>query len=204
MITICLATGNVNKLKEIKELYKNLSIRWKTLADFPELPAVVEDGKTFEENALKKAREVHKKTGLITIADDSGLEVDYLKGAPGVYSARFSGENSTDKKNNKKLREVLKNVPYEKRTARFRCVATLAGDSIEEVRNGKIEGHIILTPRGESGFGYDPIFVPDGYDETFAELGNEVKNKISHRAMAFKAMKDVLINLILNYISVNL
>ena len=147
MITICLATGNINKLIEIKELYQDLNIDWKTLSDFPELPTVIEDGKTFEANALKKAREIHHQSGLLTIADDSGLEVDYLNGAPGVYSARFSGEGSTDQRNNLKLRQMLADVPIQKRTARFRCVAALIGEGLEEYRSGKIEGHIILSPR---------------------------------------------------------
>jgi len=137
--------------------------------------------------------EIYKQINMPTIADDSGLEVDFLEGAPGVYSARFAGNNSNDKKNNKKLRELLKNVPYEKRTARFRCAAAFVTKERQIIKNGKVDGHIILTPRGNSGFGYDPIFVPDGYEKTFAELGGDVKNKISHRAAAFLALKSSLV-----------
>ena len=192
MNTICLATGNMNKVKEIIQLFSDLPVRWKSLADFPELPAVVEDGDSFEANAFKKAEEIYTRTGLLTVADDSGLEVDALNGAPGVYSARFAGEDSNDSKNNVKLRQLLSGVPLEKRTARFRCVAAVVGDHIRHAADGKIEGHIVLTPRGSSGFGYDPIFVPNGFNQTFAELGDVVKNKISHRAKAFNALKQVL------------
>ena len=189
MKQICLATGNKNKLIEIKMLYSDLNIEWKILSEFMNVPEVIEDQNSFEGNALKKATEINHFTQLITIADDSGLEVDFLNREPGIRSARFSGEIKNDKANNAKLLSLLKDVPLEKRTARFCCAAALAGEGMIKIVTGKIEGHIILSPRGESGFGYDPIFVPDGFDKTFAELGSEIKNKISHRARAFLKLK---------------
>lgn len=196
MKQLCLATGNKNKLIEIKMLYSDLNINWKILSDFPDIPVIVEDQDSFEGNALKKASEIFRFTKLTTIADDSGLEVDFLNGDPGIHSARFSGEIKNDKANNKKLLSLLKDVPFEQRTARFRCAAALTGDDFTKVVTGKIEGHIILSPRGESGFGYDPIFIPNGYDKTFAELGPDIKNQISHRARAFIALKQFLLEYI--------
>ena len=193
MKQICLATGNKNKLIEIKMLYSDLDINWKILSDFPDISEVIEDQDSFEGNALKKASEIHSFTKLITLADDSGLEVDFLNGEPGIRSARFSGEVKNDKANNNKLLTLLKNVPFENRTARFRCAAAMAGNGFTKVVSAKIEGHIILSPRGQSGFGYDPIFVPNGYDKTFAELGSNIKNRISHRARAFLQLKQFVL-----------
>jgi XTP/dITP diphosphohydrolase len=152
-----------------------------------------EDGETFEENSLKKAREIMKLCGKITIADDSGVVVDMLGGKPGVHSARYAGDECDDKKNRDKLLYELIGVPLEKRTARFVSVISMVyPDGRELTARGESEGHIIFFERGENGFGYDSLFVPLGYEKTFAELPPAEKNKISHRAKALKLLKDKL------------
>jgi XTP/dITP diphosphohydrolase len=154
---------------------------------------IEEDGETFEENSMKKAKEILKLCGRPTIADDSGLMVDFLGGAPGVYSARFAGEECSDEKNNEKLLRLLKDVPAEERGARFVSVITLAfPDGEVLVARGECPGRITNTPTGENGFGYDPLFVPTGYRKTFAQLTGEEKNQISHRAMALKELERLL------------
>ncbi len=192
MVTVCLATGNGHKLYEVKRLFSDLPIVWKSLRDFPEIPDIVEDGSTFAENALIKARTVFEHTGILTLADDSGLEVDALGGAPGIYSARYGGEEGNSELNKEKLLRELQGVPDAERTGRFKCAAALINKGTEEVRIGTVEGKIISAPRGTSGFGYDPLFIPEGYEQTFAELGEEVKNEISHRAKAFKEMRKII------------
>lgn len=211
MPTLIVATANKNKVKEFSDILSCYdSFRILSAKDFPDAPYVVENGKTFYDNAGKKATQfafyiihltrshkVNLSYPIYILADDSGLEVDYLNGAPGVNSARFASvsgaNNSTDEENNKKLLSLLNGVPDEKRTARFKCViAAMEIIKIDSVLNrinlfeGVCEGKIIHTPRGTNGFGYDPLFVPNGYDKTFAELGTDLKNKISHRAMALK------------------
>ena len=165
---------------------------------------IPETGKTFEENSYLKAYEIMKLCGQITVADDSGLVVDCLDGAPGVYSARFAGfeglwpedgagADTGDVENNTKLIRLIKDVPYEDRTARFVSVITMVyPDGRTIVARGTVEGHLVLSPRGESGFGYDPLFVPEGFDKTFGELGQEIKNTISHRANALNALREKL------------
>ena len=156
---------------------------------------IVEDGDTFEENSYKKAYEIMKLCGKITIADDSGLEVDCLDGAPGVYSARFAGEDGDDEANNRKLIDLIKDVSYEKRTGRFVSVITMVfpdGESL--VARGEVEGHLVLEAKGNHGFGYDPLFVPLGYENTFGELDSELKNRISHRARALQKLREELQN----------
>lgn len=161
-----------------------------SLDDFPNAPEVVEDGETYQENAVKKATALVEHTGNIALADDSGLEVDALHGAPGVYSARYAGEHASDEERVLKLLDALKEVPGNQRSARFKCAIALAYPNCRpHVVVGVCEGRLIRFPRGRYGFGYDPIFVPVGYDETFAELGPDVKNRISHRAKALKKMK---------------
>lgn len=191
MKRIIIASQNKHKIEEIEAITKKfgMTIVSRNDAGIPDVE-VVEDGETFEENSYKKAHEIMKLSGEMTIADDSGLMVDALDGAPGVYSARFSGEGATDKSNNEKLLALLADTPYEKRTAKFVSVITMIypdGDKI--VARGECPGHIITEERGEGGFGYDPLFVPDGYDMTFAELGSEEKNKISHRARALAELE---------------
>ncbi|MGI6702926.1 MAG: XTP/dITP diphosphatase [Clostridia bacterium] len=190
------ASRNRKKAREIVEILKGLD--WKVVsmldagADFE----VVEDGTTFEENSYKKALEVMRATGLTAIADDSGLEVDALCGRPGVYSARFSGENATDASNNLKLLEMMEHVPKDKRTARFVCAATVVfpDDAYFTVR-GECEGRILFGPKGTGGFGYDPLFYLPGYGKTFAQLDARTKNSISHRARAFSKVREQLASL---------
>lgn len=191
MKRIIIASQNKHKIEEIEAITKKfgMTIVSRNDAGIPDVE-IVEDGETFEENSYKKAHEIMKLSGEMTIADDSGLMVDALDGAPGVYSARFSGEGATDKSNNEKLLALLADTPYEKRTAKFVSVITMIyPDGGKIVARGECPGHIITEERGEGGFGYDPLFVPDGYDMTFAELGSEEKNRISHRARALAELE---------------
>lgn len=189
-----LATRNLGKVRELTEMLNDCrGIEVLSLADFPDAPEVVEDGKTYEENAIKKATQIADYTGLPTLADDSGLEVDALDGAPGIHSARYAGEGASDAERVQKLLDALKDVPEPQRTARFQCtVAIVEPGGKSRVAVGVCEGQIIREPRGTHGFGYDPVFIPSGYNQTFAELGDEVKNQISHRAKAFAAVKELL------------
>lgn len=189
---IVLATGNRDKVKEIVEILKNLEIELLTLKDFPGVPGVVEDGKTLAENALKKARIISGFTKLPAVSDDTGLEVDALNGAPGVYSSRYSGENATYADNVKKLLGDLENVPPEKRQARFRCVVAYYSENSTQIVEGVCEGEITDQPQGNQGFGYDPVFFVPEYDCTFAEMDLNLKNKISHRAKAFLKLRNLL------------
>lgn len=191
---IVAATQNKHKIKEIEAITKEfgMSIISRSEAGVPDID-IVEDGETFEQNSYKKAHEIMKLCGKITIADDSGLEVDFLDGAPGVYSARFAGVDGDDEANNRKLIDLLKDVPYEKRTGRFVSVITMVfPDGKRIVARGEVEGHIVLEEQGNNGFGYDPLFVPVGYDETFGQIPSEIKNKISHRANALHALRERL------------
>ena len=227
MTTLLIATRNAHKAVEIRAIL-GAQFQLLTLKDFPAAPPVVEDAETFAGNALKKADTLASwlaaaplnsqlQTLNFVLADDSGLEVDALHGAPGVHSARFAAldrsaehcsasENSSDADNNAKLLRLLKDVPLENRTARFRCVIALVpvpGKKIEvaspvcladefpaQVFDGACEGVIQFSPNGINGFGYDPLFVPDGFTQSFAELGDDVKNKISHRAKALEKLKN--------------
>jgi len=204
MTTLLIATRNAHKTAEIRAI---LGARFPllTLNDFPAAPKVAEDAETFAGNAAKKAVELAKwlaqgeSGNMFVLADDSGLEVDALNGAPGVHSARFAAleksENAHDADNNAKLLRLLKNVPLEKRTGRFHCVIALVGINPPSVIghpqlfDGVCEGKIIFEPHGQNGFGYDPLFVPDGFKQSFAELGEDVKNQLSHRAQALEKMK---------------
>lgn len=220
MTTLLIATRNAHKVGEIQAILGR-QFEFRTLTDFPGAPAVIEDADTFAGNASKKAVELAKWLGDhakfeirnskpdFVLADDSGLEVDALNGAPGVHSARFAAldrnENSRDADNNAKLLRLLKDVPAGKRTARFRCVIAFVPVPDGQVESaspvcyadepdgptfdGACEGRIIAEPRGQNGFGYDPLFVPDGFDQTFAELGEDVKNHLSHRAKALDKLK---------------
>lgn len=190
---IVLASRNEKKLEELKRILKDLEIEILSLKDFPSLQEVIEDGLTFEENALKKARYVSMMTGLPALADDSGLEVEALGGAPGVFSARYAGENATDEENIDKLLSALRNVPFSERKARFVCCIALVYPNGEEyIFKGEIKGFISETPRGHQGFGYDPIFQPEGHNRTFAEMSQQEKDAISHRSKALKKFKDFL------------
>jgi len=190
---LVLATRNSGKVKELQELLAGAGVEVVSLTDFPGVPEVVEDGDTFQANAIKKAREVAEAVGEVTLSDDSGLEVDYLNGAPGVISARFAGAQHDDAANNRKLLALLSGVPWEKRTGRFRCVVAIAvpGGKTETVE-GSCEGVIGTEPRGDQGFGYDPLFFVPKYEKTFAELDATEKNLISHRGKALKKALGVL------------
>ncbi|NOS71921.1 MAG: non-canonical purine NTP pyrophosphatase [Verrucomicrobia bacterium] len=215
--TLIIATRNAHKVGEIRAILGN-DFRYLTLKDFPDAPSVIENADTFAGNATKKALELAhwlKQAGgddvatrnpepgtwnIFVLADDSGLEVDALDGKPGVHSARFAAldsaisGNSTDADNNAKLLRLLENVPQEKRAARFRCVIALAVFNpssfvlCPEVFEGWCEGRIGPTPRGNGGFGYDPLFIPEGFELSFAELGEDVKNRLSHRAKALQKL----------------
>ena len=184
---VFLATGNKHKVDEIKAIFSGVKdIEIYSIKDGIEIPEVVEDGQTFEENSAKKAMEIAKYTNMITIADDSGLCVDALNGAPGVYSARFSAEG-TDEANNKKLMEVMKNE--KNRKCKFVSVVTLGKpDGRVYSFRGEVEGELLYEPKGNKGFGYDPYFNVKEYGKTLAEMP-EIKNKISHRAMALKKLE---------------
>ena len=226
MTTLLLATRNAHKVGEIRAIL-GPQFRFRTLHDFPDAPKVVEDADTFAGNATKKAVELAKwvaakhPTSNFVLADDSGLEVDALNGAPGVHSARFaaldrsadgspasSTENSPDAHNNAKLLRLLEDMPREQRTARFRCVIALvpvphervesaspvcyADEFAAQIFDGACEGRIQFSASGQGGFGYDPLFVPDGFKQSFAELGEDVKNQLSHRAKALVKLKAFL------------
>ena len=189
---LLVATNNKHKVEEITSLIPSPEFTVKSLQDFPSLPKTVEDEPTIEGNALKKAREGFAGSGLLTLADDTGLECYYLELEPGVISARYAGENATYDDNNAKLLKALKGVPPRRRNARFRTVVALVGKGIERVVEGRLEGHIAEEPRGTNGFGYDPLFIPLGSRRTYAELSLQEKNTISHRALAVKKAIDVL------------
>lgn len=194
MKRIIAATQNKHKIEEIDKITKDFGfeIIARNDAGIPDFE-IVEDGETFEENSYKKAYEIMKVAGEVTIADDSGIEVDYLDGKPGVYSARFAGENATDDDNNRKLVELLKDVPFEERTARYVSVITMVyPDGKTIVARGEVEGNIVLEPSGTNGFGYDPYFQPVGYDKTFGNFTMEEKNKISHRGRALELLREKL------------
>jgi XTP/dITP diphosphohydrolase len=216
MNTLLIATRNDHKVGEIRAILGG-EFRYLTLKDFPDAPLVVEDADTFEGNATKKAVELARwltevrsaESGVqngFVLADDSGLEVDALDGKPGIHSARFaamdSGKpgNSPDADNNAKLMRLLQNVPTEKRTARFRCVIALTSldthhaSRTTEIFSGTCEGRINSSAHGKGGFGYDPLFIPDGFDVSFAELGEDVKNKLSHRAKALAKLQEFFRN----------
>lgn len=192
---LVLASRNEGKVREFREIMKDLPVNILSLNDFPNFPEIVEDKMTFEENALKKARAVVSLTKDTAIADDSGLTVDALNGAPGVFSARYAGVGARDVENNLKLLDALKNVPMKDRTAAFKCViALVTPDGVEEVVTGECRGSIGFEMKGTEGFGYDSLFIPEGFEKTFAEIGTEIKNRISHRFKAIVALKAVLEN----------
>lgn len=187
---LLIATSNPGKLREVRAMLGDLVVELLTLADFPGIAEAVEDGDTFEENARKKAIHYHLRTSVSTLADDSGLEVDALSGAPGIHSARFSGSHGDDAANNAKLVALLRGVPLERRTARFRCVVAFAHQgNVAAVASGSVEGVIVDEPRGTLGFGYDPHFLLPEWGLTKAELPLEQKNQISHRG---KAVRNIL------------
>lgn len=202
---VLIATGNPGKIREIQEAVSGIPIRWRYLHEFHGITTVEETGKTYEENAILKAIGYSKQTGLCALADDSGLEVDALRGLPGVRSARYGGEGASDLQRTEKLLLALAGWTGKDRKARFVCHMAFAGWSSPEahrisesplvlhVSEGTCEGLIGERPIGKEGFGYDPIFIPEGYTETFGQLRSEVKMVISHRALALAAMRAFLV-----------
>lgn len=185
---IVLATGNKNKIKEFKEILKDFAINIKSLDEFGPIPEAIEDGETFDDNAYKKAIHTAKILGIPAIADDSGIEVEALGGAPGVYSARYAGEGATDEKNCAKLLDALEG--QDNRKANFTCVISIATPGGPALTyEGKCFGEILTEKRGDSGFGYDPLFYFEEYDKTFAELSSDEKNAVSHRGKALAEVK---------------
>ncbi len=193
MKELVVATRNAGKLKEIRQLLEvNVGVIY-SLDDFQDLPDIIEDGLTFEENALKKAKLTALKLGKPVLADDSGLCVDALEGKPGIFSARFAGNDAGDKENNKKLLAELAGIPIDRRSASFQCVIALCfPDGSHQTFNGELKGMILDTARGSHGFGYDPLFLIPEYNKTLAELSSEVKNRISHRGRALAELKEFL------------
>ncbi len=192
---VVLATRNNHKVAELRRIFADADVQVELLGtdEFPDLPDVPETGSTFAANALLKARDVAQRTGLVAIADDSGLCVDALNGMPGIFSARWAGTHGNDLANLELVLAQLRDVPASRRTAAFHCAAAIAtpeGD--ERVVEGVLDGVLIDAPRGGNGFGYDPIFIPLGYQETTAEMTAEQKDAISHRGIAFRALAPVL------------
>lgn len=192
-LELLIASRNQKKKKELETILSGFDVKLLSLDDLPPLPEVEEDGLTFAENAIKKALTVARQSKLLTLADDSGLVVDALQGAPGIYSARYAGPDANDAKNNRKLLQALQEIPDTERTARFVCVIALASpDGNVQTVKGSCEGRIDRTLHGAGGFGYDPLFIPDGYEQSFAELPAEEKNRISHRGMALQKIRPLL------------
>ena len=189
---IILASKNQDKIREIGKILRSSKRTLMTCNDI-DIPEVEETGSTFVENAILKARSASLKTGLAAIADDSGIEVDYLNAKPGIKSARYSGDNATNESNNSKLLKALDGVPYEKRKACYRCVIVymrFPDDPFPVITSGSWEGYITEKLIGSNGFGYDPLFYLPEYDKTSAQISSSLKNKISHRAKALKKLED--------------
>jgi XTP/dITP diphosphohydrolase len=192
---LVLATRNPDKGVELAALLSDVGMTIRTLADFPGAPEVVEDGNTCEANAIKKATEIAKYTGLPSVADDTGLEVEVLGGRPGVHAARYAGEHATYEENCRKLLKELDGVPWKRRTARFITVAAIVcpGEAVQVVR-GTLDGLIAEEPSGRNGFGYDPVFFVPDLGKTLAQLTPDEKNRVSHRARAFTKAREILKN----------
>ena len=192
---ILVATRNLGKVREIRKALGGLGLKIHSLGDFENVPSVEEDGESFAENALKKARFYSKACGKLTISDDSGLEVDALKGAPGIYSARFAGTKASDRENNQKLLHLMEVIAPSKRGARFRCsIAIVSPKGSEKVVEGKCSGRIGLKEAGRRGFGYDPLFIFPRLGKTMAQLTLEEKNKVSHRGIALRKLRKIIHN----------
>lgn len=197
MFEIVIATRNAHKFKELMRLLHVPGIRWRSLAEYPHAPSVRENGRTFEENAVKKAFAVARATGCVALADDSGIEVNALDGAPGIRSARFAGAHGDDRKNNEKLLRLLEGTPLAKRGARYVCVLALADASrLLATAQGTWRGWIATEPKGRQGFGYDPIFIVMGSGKTVGQLPAASKHRISHRAVASRRMRPRLLRLV--------
>ncbi len=195
--SLLMGTQNEGKLEELRQLLTGLPFQLYGLSNFPNIETVPETGESFSENACLKAVGYSSQTGFLTLADDSGLEVDALGGAPGILSARYAGEGATDADRTTRLLTELSDVPAEKRTARFVSAVAIANNKgqIVNVSVGVCDGRIDFAPSGSGGFGYDPVFIPSGYDKSFGELRSEIKNQISHRARALLAAREFLLTL---------
>jgi len=193
---IVLATHNHDKEIELQHSLRGLDVDICSLSEYPDIGEIEETGTTLLENSLLKAHTVHDRTGLPAIADDTGLEIDALDGAPGVYSARFAGLNATYEDNVNKLLSVMENVPDDMRSARFRTVISFVDEIQELWTEGLIQGRITKIPRGNMGFGYDPVFYVPHLEKTFAELSTNEKNKISHRGIALQKLRKILVNVL--------
>lgn len=191
MKKLIFATGNKGKLKEVKKIFEKTEYEILSLYDLGDVPEIIEDGDTYEANALIKAKAIYKIHKMPVIADDSGLSVEQLNGEPGVYSARYAGENCTYDDNNQKLVKELSKFE-EPHIAKFVCSAVFYDGELIETASGELHGEIVSEFKGIHGFGYDPIFIPKNSDKTLAEFSSEEKNKISHRAVAFNKLKDLL------------
>lgn len=192
MNKIVLGSRNKHKIKELRDTLVPLGIELKSSFDFPELDEVIEDKPTLEGNAVKKACYFFEETGLPALSDDTGLEVDVLEGRPGVYSARYAGKDATYQDNTDKLLDELAGVDMKDRGAQFRTIVALVTDTETHTFEGICRGRILKEERGHQGFGYDPVFLPEGYDKTFAELDSRIKNEISHRGKAIQKLIDFL------------
>lgn len=192
MVEAIIASSNRDKIKEIEGIINLSQIKFLTFKDFDNWPLIEETGQTIKENAVLKAKTIAEKFQLPALADDSGLEVDALDGAPGIYSSRYAGKDATYDDNNQKLLSELSGVPEDKRGARFKCCAAYFNNGGVLICEGVLEGVIGFETRGTCGFGYDPLFIPLGYDKTVAELSKDEKNRISHRGKAFRKMRQLL------------
>ena len=191
---LVVATKNEKKLQEIKYIFRDLNIQITSLKDFPGCPRVVENGNSFNENAIKKALTIAKFTKRLTLGEDSGLEVEALGGKPGIYSSRFAGPRKSDSKNNLKLLHLLGSLPFSRRKAHYYCSVALADkDRLLGVVQGSCSGMIGFEPKGNSGFGYDPLFMIPKFKKTFAQLGPQIKHKMSHRYRALSKAKKIIL-----------
>ena len=192
-LEVIVASRNKGKVREIRDALEGLNLRILALSNFPGAPEVEEDGKSFTENALKKARFYSKYFGKLVLADDSGLEVDSLKGQPGVRSARYAGERASAEENNQKLLREIQGVPISRRGAGFKCIIAIASpDGREAIAEGSCRGRIGLREKGKKGFGYDPLFILPQYGRTMAELSLEEKNRVSHRGKALRKIRRII------------
>ena len=190
---LVVATKNLGKVREIRKALKGFELRIYTLSDFPDVPEIREDGKSFTENALKKGRFYSKYLGKLAIADDSGLEVDALGGLPGIHSARYAGKGASNRENNRKLLKEMEGIRLSKRGAKFRCViAMVSPDGREAIAEGTCKGRIGFKEVGKKGFGYDPLFILPQYGKTMAQLSIEEKNRISHRGKALRKLRRII------------
>jgi len=200
VIKLLVATTNPGKFAEVKDFLRQLPLEVLSLSDLATWPKIIEDGATFEENALKKARSLAEYSGYLTLADDSGLEVDALNGAPGIYSARYCGEEGNDKKNNEKLMHELREISEEKRTGRFVCALALCAPKAHGMKEWTVrdscEGRISFELKGENGFGYDPLFFYPSLGKTFGEIDRAIKATVSHRGKALRKLAEMLPSLV--------